>query len=569
MNPEPWPTLEHFLDRLMARHQALDANDPLLLSLQYATGLVRKRQNRTTLPPQWVVIGPTQAGKSTLVKLLLPEAQAEISPLAGFTRHAQGFSHTTLDKVQQEAISTLLSPLRPAARASLSPEKPDRFSLSELTQAADPLVLWDSPDFDSVSARTYRLTVPLLCALADQVLMVVSKEKYADESVWQLLRLIAPTCPALRILINKVPSAESEEIRRLVQQRFIDADLPFDGVDTLPYIADPSALSASPEAQHLRQQRYDQRSIASQTKPLGPWLQTQWPTWTQALRQELAAMDQWQAMVSEALGKAMQAFERDYLANPRQRETLDQAMIKLLELLEIPGLAAPLAQARRIITWPVRRLGRLLTSNEKNQANSSAEMQLLQELLNQAHLRLMHRAGEEQMRTQGIEYRWWRPLWQLLQQDQTGYQELHNNLIKAHQQHFEPEIERTAQQLYQYLQKHPATLNGLRAGRATADAAGVVLALKTGGIGLSDLMLTPAMLAVTTLLAEGAVGQYMEKAAEELKQRQLTSIREQVITPLQQGLSQIGLRLPTEERLGISATELSAAETALNRIAAT
>jgi hypothetical protein len=555
MKSEPWSKLDAFLNQLLARHQSLDADTPLLLSLQYALGLLRKRQNQEPLPPQWVVIGPTQAGKSTLVRLLMPQAQAEVSPLAGFTRHAQGFSGSTLNETHQAAIATMLAPLQPAPRDDLNPSELDRFSLSQLDQA-DPLVIWDSPDFDSVSARAYRLTVPLLCALADQVLLVVSKEKYADESVWQLLQLIAPTCPALRVLVNKVPPPEAAEIRQLVQQRFDQAGLPFDGVDTLPYLADPLSLGTSPEALALRQQLFAQRSRPAPAKPLGPWLQSQWPNWTQGLRQELAAIDQWQGMVSEALETAMRDFNRDYLANPRQRETLDQAMVKLLTLLEIPGIAAPLAQARQAITWPIRRLGAFF-SNQDSKASSSAEEQLLLELLDQAHLRLIHQAGEEQMHSLDAERRWWRPLWQLLQQDQEGYQELHASLIKSHQQHFEPEIERTAQQLYRYLQEHPATLNALRAGRATADAAGVVLALKTGGIGVSDLMLTPAMLAFTSLLAEGAVGQYIDKAAEALKQRQLASIQQQVILPLQQGLSQIGLRLPTQDRFGISASELN------------
>ena len=42
-------------------------------------------------PPQVAVLGPTQTGKSTLVNVLLGHAAAEVSPLAGFTVHPQGF----------------------------------------------------------------------------------------------------------------------------------------------------------------------------------------------------------------------------------------------------------------------------------------------------------------------------------------------------------------------------------------------------------------------------------------------------------------------------------------------
>ena len=43
-------------------------------------------------PMQIVIIGPTQAGKSTLCNLILDTNAAGISALAGYTVHAQGFA---------------------------------------------------------------------------------------------------------------------------------------------------------------------------------------------------------------------------------------------------------------------------------------------------------------------------------------------------------------------------------------------------------------------------------------------------------------------------------------------
>ncbi len=37
-------------------------------------------------------MGPTQVGKSTVVNLLLGKRVAEVSPLAGYTIHPQGFA---------------------------------------------------------------------------------------------------------------------------------------------------------------------------------------------------------------------------------------------------------------------------------------------------------------------------------------------------------------------------------------------------------------------------------------------------------------------------------------------
>jgi len=44
----------------------------------------------------------------------------------------------------------------------------------------------------------------------------------------------------------------------------------------------------------------------------------------------------------------------------------------------------------------------------------------------------------------------------------------------------------------------------------------VVLAVKSGGLGAVDLVVAPAMLSLTTLLTEGALGQYMHRVQKKL-----------------------------------------------------
>ena len=82
-------------------------------------------------------------------------------------------------------------------------------------------------------------------------------------------------------------------------------------------------------------------------------------------------------------------------------------------------------------------------------------------------------------------------------------------------------MEKTAQRLYHKLQEQPLVLNSLRATRVTTDAAAIALTLQMGGIGVHDLIFAPAMLTVTSLLAESAIGSYMHKVEHELKQHQL------------------------------------------------
>jgi hypothetical protein len=51
------------------------------------------------------------------------------------------------------------------------------------------VILWDSPDFDSISAGVYQRGLLELLGRADAYVVVLSKEKYADLSVWTMLRL--------------------------------------------------------------------------------------------------------------------------------------------------------------------------------------------------------------------------------------------------------------------------------------------------------------------------------------------------------------------------------------------
>ena len=94
-------------------------------------------------------------------------------------------------------------------------------------------------------------------------------------------------------------------------------------------------------------------------------------------------------------------------------------------------------------------------------------------------------------------------------------------------------------------------LNSLRATRVTTDAAALAVALHTGGIGVHDLIIAPAMLSVTSLLTESALGRYMNKAAAQLKQRQRTAVEHLLQQTLRQPLIALPDSLNDSQRLDI------------------
>jgi hypothetical protein len=119
---------------------------------------------------------------------------------------------------------------------------------------------------------------------------------------------------------------------------------------------------------------------------------------------------------------------------------------------------------------------------------------------------------------------WWLALGRELGQRQAAAIDRFSQAASAYAREFEPEVEKTAHALYERLRQHPAVLNSLRATRVTTDAAALAVGLHTGGIGLQDFVIAPAMLSLTSLLTESALGHYVQRAAEDLKRRQAAAV---------------------------------------------
>lgn len=519
-----------------------------------------------------MVVGPTQSGKSSLVNLLLEEPLAEASPLAGFTQHPQGFTTVALSETQQLAIAKQFPGWQ--LKQTLDAADPLGYTLRAISSASTgffvPAIVWDSPDFDSVSSRSYRQRVPVLCAMADLILLVVSREKYADQSVWQLLRLIAPLHTPLLICLNKTTLEEAELLEREIRQRLKKEQIEALDVIPLPFVMGDEQLQATQSAAELRRAISEQLGRRPQPFPanhLQQLLQQHWPSWTETVRQEIAAGQYWQSLVEATIEESIALYERDYLENPHYSDTLQRTLARLLELIEIPGIAGGLVKARELLSWPARKLQAIYRHKSGKSASTSPghEISVLTDAVNHLLLRLQREIGEQAISGQNVPG-WWQSLLNQFSSERKTIETQALETAKHHQQLFESEIENASQRLFIHLQKHPATLNSLRAARVTADVAALALALKTGGIGLNDLILAPAMLSFSTLLTEGALGHYMHTVEQDLKEIQLKAVREQLFADvlkrallgLPENLSAPGLCLIDQQQLFAAESELEA-----------
>ena len=499
-----------------------------LISLRLAEAFLEKsgiNRVKPGHPVQIAVIGPTQSGKSSLVNLLLGEARAGVSPLAGFTVHSQGFPLNTGNL----AWDWLEGYFRDYRRCPIDELPEGRYEFFTLDEALalpghrlPPSIIWDTPDFDSVDATDYRTAVLRTAALADVILLVVSKDKYADQSVWDMMSLLEPLAQPRVVCLNKLNAASRDTLVRSLREKWRAArrDEPPQAV-VLPWIDDPHGAFPEHEGTALLGMlaetctKVDRRGAEKQARRL---IAVHWQDWLAPIRQELSARTEWEGLLDSAMNEAMAIYRRDFLDHPHHYETFQRALAELLTLLEIPGLAGGMVAARKLITWPVRqlvRLGRSFGGRENLGQETMVLNRTLEHLFIHVQQSLLERGGMD-----GAMTAYWRELGVLLKDESRTGEAARAAAIARHVQDFQPEIERTAHQLHDKLREHPAVLNTLRATRATADAAALGLALHTGGIGVQDFIIAPAILSVTSLLAESALGHFLHRAEAELKERQ-------------------------------------------------
>ncbi|MGZ8190657.1 MAG: GTPase domain-containing protein [Methylococcaceae bacterium] len=531
-----------------------------------AEAFIRKGQliaSSPEQPLQIAVVGPTQAGKSSLVNVLLNSNVAGVSPLAGYTIHPQGFCHG-IGIADCRGLQRYFGRFQQLPQAQLTKNRHDCYSLTENINDSKLLphsVVWDTPDFDSIDSATYREGVIRTIALADIVILVVSKEKYADQSVWDMMASLEPLHQPTIICLNKLgQGSESLLIESLKEkwQRVRQDEFP----DVVPlYYQKQSGLTIWPEAKQNLLIDAGKKLSHAGNKHAGfeqELLQKYWQNWLQPVFEEHKYLADWQSLVDEAIKQALENYQRDYLNHPHHYETFQHAMAELLTLLEIPGLAGFLTGARKALTWPVRQIMKL-GHKRLHLADSSHEIVLLNQIAEHTLIQLADRLMDKA--EQSPQSAWWKEFTGLLRRQRQTILEDFSGAAKNYHVSFQQDVEKTARLLYQKLQEQPMVLNSLRATRVTADAAAIALTLHTGGIGMHDLIIAPAMLTVTSLLAESAIGSYIHKVENQLKQQQLYAVKQTLfVGSIGKKLLALPGQLPAKTYFNISPDQLRTAE---------
>jgi len=554
-----------FIQRLRQRYQRIQKAAPTgsnlyascsqsLKTLALAEVSLLKQvliESSSDFPLNVVIFGPTQAGKSTLVNCLLQEPLAGVSPLAGYTVHPQGFA-SGLQPSSRGWLEILFPGFKRLDQKKLEHSDLAGYTLTEflspgVLEYGDAVVIWDTPDFDSIDAHGYIDAVLRTIGLADILVLTVSKEKYADQTVWDMLELLAPLEQPLLACINKVVEGEEQTLLRSFQNRFKTklpkAKLP--ALVSMPFVEADEKLNSD----HIVQAVNTMISVLGTHKVIDQpqnFIKANWKNWIKPVQDEIQDDLVWQEYLQTTIDSAMQNFRKEFLDHPDYYDTFQRAMAELLELLEIPGWGEKLGKVRQVITWPMRKLigiGKsvLHSGSEKSgiSRDKSYEEALLRQLVDQVITEVANDYSLDSIQEESHLSLARQDFRRLLNKSRQKILEQFEQRVSTYQVEFETEIQDAAKELYQRLQDQPALLNSLRATRVTTDAAAVVFALHTGGISLNDFILAPAMLSLSSMLAESSVGQYMNSVKAKLKARQYETVQSLLFDHLQTQLNQL------------------------------
>jgi GTPase Era involved in 16S rRNA processing len=535
--------------------------------LNLAESFLRKGKLINSSPTRLLniaLLGPTQAGKSTIANVLLNTNSAVVSPLASFTVQPHGFCYgLTLDSCK--GLQQYFGRFQQLRQSEISRDRYDCYTLSEVASITPLLpncILWDTPDFDSIDSATYREGVFRAAALADILIIVVSKEKYADQSVWDMVAMLEPLKQPTIICLNKLSEGTEELLINSLKEKWIIARTDhFPGIVPLFY-QKQTGLPLWPKEQHtllkelVKETNHCMHALLEQDL-----IKKYWQEWIEPIHAEHNALRDWIELVNVCVCDAIENYQRDYLNHPNHNDTFQKALAELLNLLEIPGFTNILTGVRKTITWPAKQLMKLGRKKQLPTDNSK-ELTLLNQLAE--HILIQVADNLLDHAEQPYQKHWWKEFSRLLRDQRQSILTDFSYAATTYHSSFQKEVETSAQHLHHKLQEQPFLLNSLRATRVTADAAAIALTLQMGGIGLHDFIFAPAILTINTLLAESALGSYLHKSEHDLKKHQYNTVKQSLfIDCISLKLLALPELLSTTNHFNISSSQLQTAANTL------
>jgi len=499
-----------------------------------------------------VIVGGAGAGKSTVANMLTGTVVAEANPQAGFTRHPIAYmsANSSAAWMGHAGFMGPLQKLSEPAPSSLDADvyQVRRVEIDSMGAALfREFVVWDCPDMTTWATWAPQGYAPRLFevgALADVIVYVASDERYNDEIPTQFLQVLLQTGKPVVVCLMKMKESEAATVLDLFR-REVASRLPAGIVSCLAIPALEPAELAEPARLRWRIELLNQVAVLgavpaeARRRAVGGamnYLVSAEERLLAAAREDLAALQGWRDAVQRGQVEFDERYFNEYLSGAHFHR-FDEALVRLLDLLELPGIGRVISSALWVLRTPYR-LARGLVNKALSRPTSASvpEEQALREGLS---------AWLDMLRREALQRGPSHPLWAHIQKGfETGLVDFAKERFELGFRGFQTglvnEVDRTARAIFEELQQKPMLLNTLRGTKLTLDSAGIAAAVATGGLAhwQVDLVLVPLAASVTQALVEGLGKQYVETQRGQARQRQRLLMAQHISIPLSEWLCQ-------------------------------
>jgi hypothetical protein len=524
------------------------------VELRLAAALVRNSispflRRQPAAPLHVAIVGGAGTGKSTVANLLTGALVAEANPQAGFTRHPVAYAAENGSR-DWASHPNFLGSLRRSSMPTPSNLDEDVYQVRQVTPGdgvnlLERFIVWDCPDMTTWAATGYASRLLEIAGLADVIVYVASDERYNDETPTQYLRLLLQAGKPVVVCLMKMHEENAAAIVAHFQ-RDIVAKMPAGTVScvAIPHLtpeqlADPARHAAKYRIPLINQltvlsepvEGARERAVRSSTQ----YLSSAAERLLGVARQDVAALESWKSLVWAGQLEFDRRYRQEYLTGEKFRR-FDEALVRLLDLLELPGAAGRLlSQALWVVRTPYRLLrGLAVKALSRPDSPSLPEQPFLEEALS-GWLDLLRKEAARRSEAH--------PVFAHIEKGFIGglgdaARERFQQSLRDFRLGLADEVDRTARAIYEDLEKNPAILNTLRGGKFTLDAAAIAATVAAGGIGWTDLILVPLAASISHQLVEFMGQKYVETQRESARGRQEALIASHVSRPLALWLEQ-------------------------------